>query len=44
MAASERDMYSALPSAFIADWDSTVNTRYGHQEEGGESKGSGINY
>jgi hypothetical protein len=22
-----------LPPAFIADWDSTVNTRYGHQEE-----------
>jgi len=33
MAASERDMYSALPPAFVADWDSTVNTRYGHQEE-----------
>src|SRR5690606_33829635 len=23
---SERDLYAALPSAFIADWDSTVNT------------------
>jgi arylsulfatase A-like enzyme len=33
MAVSERDMYSALPPAFIADWDSTVNTHYGHQEE-----------
>jgi hypothetical protein len=33
MAASERDLYAALPVAFIADWDSTVNTRYGHQEE-----------
>jgi len=33
MAASERDLYAALPKAFIADWDSTVNTRYGHQQE-----------
>ncbi len=33
MAWSERDLYAALPAAFIADWDSTVNTRYGHQEE-----------
>jgi hypothetical protein len=33
MAASERDLYAALPKQFIADWDSTVNTRYGHQEE-----------
>ena len=33
MEVSERDMYAALPVAFIADWDSTVNTRYGHQEE-----------
>lgn len=33
MACSERDLYAALPPAFIADWDSTVNTRYGHQEE-----------
>lgn len=33
MAASEQDMSAALPAAFIADWDSTVNTRYGHQEE-----------
>ncbi len=30
---SERDLYAALPSAFIADWDSTVNTRYGHQDD-----------
>ena len=30
---SERDLYSALPSAFIADWDSTVNTRYGQQDD-----------
>ena len=30
---SERDIYAALPSAFIADWDSTVNTRYGRQED-----------
>jgi len=33
VAASEQDLYSALPAQFIADWDSTVNTRYGHQEE-----------
>ena len=33
MAASERDLYAALPREFIADWDSTINTRYGHQEE-----------
>jgi hypothetical protein len=31
--ASEQDLYAALPPEFIADWDSTVNTRYGHQEE-----------
>lgn len=31
--ASERDLYAALPREFVADWDSTVNTRYGHQEE-----------
>lgn len=30
---SERDLYAALPSAFVADWDSTVNTRYGRQED-----------
>jgi hypothetical protein len=33
LAWSERDLYAALPSAFVADWDSTVNTRYGRQEE-----------
>lgn len=33
LAFSERDLYAALPSAFIADWDSTVNTRYGRQED-----------
>ena len=33
LAWSERDLYSALPSAFVADWDSTVNTRYGRQED-----------
>lgn len=30
---SERDLYAALPSEFVADWDSTVNTRYGRQDE-----------
>lgn len=33
LAWSERDLYAALPTAFIADWDSTVNTRYGRQED-----------
>lgn len=33
LAWSERDLYAALPSAFIADWDSTVNTRYGRQDD-----------
>lgn len=33
LAWSERDLYAALPSAFVADWDSTVNTRYGRQED-----------
>ena len=33
LAWSERDLYAALPAAFIADWDSTVNTRYGRQED-----------
>ena len=28
----ETELYAALPEGFIADWDSTVNTRYGHQE------------
>ena len=35
MTASERDMYSPLPAAFIADRDSTINIRSGHQEEVG---------
>jgi len=29
----ETELYAALPDRFIADWDSTVNTRYGHQED-----------
>ena len=33
MSWTERDIYAALPDAFIADWDSTVNTRYGRQED-----------
>ncbi len=33
LAWSERDLYAALPSTFIADWDATVNTRYGRQED-----------
>ena len=33
LAWSERDLYAALPSAFVADWDSTVNTRYGRQDD-----------
>lgn len=33
MAWTEKDLYASLPPAFIADWDSTVNTRYGHQED-----------
>ena len=28
----QTELYAALPERFIADWDSTVNTRYGHQE------------
>ncbi len=28
----QTELYAALPARFIADWDSTVNTRYGHQE------------
>ncbi len=28
----QTELYAALPEHFIADWDSTVNTRYGHQE------------
>jgi len=34
---AEKELYAGLPSPFIADWDSTVNTRYGHQE--GAEKG-----
>jgi hypothetical protein len=29
----QTELYGALPERFIADWDSTVNTRYGHQED-----------
>lgn len=29
----QTELYAALPDQFIADWDSTVNTRYGHQED-----------
>ncbi len=29
---AETELYRALPERFIGDWDSTVNTRYGHQE------------
>ena len=29
----QTELYAALPERFIADWDSTVNTRYGHQED-----------
>lgn len=30
---TERELYGALPREFVADWDSTVTTRYGHQED-----------
>jgi hypothetical protein len=30
----QTELYAALSDRFIADWDSTVNTRYGHQEDG----------
>jgi len=33
LAWSERDLYAALPTAFVADWNSTVNTRYGRQKD-----------
>lgn len=33
MQAPQTERYAALPERFIADWDSTVNTRYGHQED-----------
>jgi hypothetical protein len=29
----QTELYAALPERFIADWDSTVNTRYGRQED-----------
>lgn len=29
----QTELYAALPLHFIADWDATVNTRYGHQED-----------
>jgi hypothetical protein len=29
----QTELYAALPERFIANWDSTVNTRYGHQED-----------
>lgn len=29
----QNELYAARPAPFIADWDSTVNTRYGHQED-----------
>ena len=29
----QTELYAALPDPFIADWDSTVNTRSGHQED-----------
>lgn len=29
----QEELYAALPNLFIADWDSTVNTRYGFQED-----------
>lgn len=34
---AEKELYAGLPARFIADWDSTINTRYGHQE--GAEKG-----
>jgi hypothetical protein len=34
----QTELYAALPEGFIADWDSTVNTRYGHQ------KGAAVGY
>ena len=30
---TEQELFAALPDGFVADWDSTVNTRYGHQED-----------
>ena len=37
MSTAEQELYAGLPEHFIADWDSTVTTRYGHQE--GAAKG-----
>ncbi len=33
VAEAARHLWSALPGKFILDWDSTVLTRYGHQED-----------
>jgi len=33
LAEASRPLWSALPNRFILDWDSTVETRYGHQED-----------
>jgi hypothetical protein len=32
LATAETELYGGLPTRFIGDWDSTVNTRYGRQE------------
>ena len=29
----QTELHLTLPDGFIAGWDSTVNTRYGHQED-----------
>jgi hypothetical protein len=29
----QTELYRALPDRFIGDWDATVHTRYGHQED-----------
>lgn len=34
---AEQELYAGVPERFIADWDSTINPRYGHQE--GAAKG-----
>lgn len=33
LAGTERELFAALPREFVADWDATVNVRYGHQED-----------
>jgi hypothetical protein len=33
LAGTERELDAALPKEFVADWDSTVNVRDGHQED-----------